>query len=450
MKTNISQLIKRNTTNMIWCVFSTAICFFAVSCEDQGGTQKGSPYDPSKPIVLESFEPDSGGLATKVFINGQNFGTDPSMIKVYYNKARAAVVGSDGEHLYVVTPRQPGDTCDITVAVGDGAHVLGKDSVVFDRQFRYRTSVTVTTIAGRKGARELVGGTLTAATFDQPSTLCTDAEGNIFMSHWRVPYGFVMISEKRNLVQVLYTGDPLGVPTADAEGKVIMAPTDSGDGYYSFDPDAQWAPKRRLILHPTATEQAAGKKDFTINYKHAMAANKLDGHIYTRSHNGQLVRFDPVTRAGEQVAEGLLPSNDSYLTFHPVQHNLLLITYPGQHAIYTYDLDTKEHNLFAGIRSDAGWQDGERLNARFNTPSQVIVDQDGSIMIADYGNHCIRKIDPDGIVTTVIGKGGKADWVDGNPDDAMFNNPKGVAIDRDYNIYVADFSNNCVRKLAIE
>ena len=426
----------------ITIILFIAVAGFLFSCEKK--SENSLVYDPSKPVQIDGFEPDSGGMATKVFIYGNNFGTDLSKIKVYYNTMRAPVIGSDGDHIYVITPRQPGAECVLSV-------VVGTDSAVYaGKKFLYHTMATVTTIAGKKGTTEFHGGTLSEATFEYPCTLCVDAEGNIFLSHWRTPYCFVLISQEKNIVEALYTGDPLGAPTADVQGKVIMAPTDGGDGYYYFDPDAQWSPKMRLILHPTTDMIAAGMKDFSIDYKHGMTACFQDGYIYTRSYAGQIIRFDPVTRIGEQVAAGIQPNDNSYPFFDPYKPNIMYIAYPTRNAIYTFDVNTGEHTLFAGSPGEAGWKDGNRLEAEFNGPSQIVVDQTGTIFVADRYNHCIRRITPDGMVSTVIGKGGVAGYQDGNPEDALFDEPLGVAIDKDGNIYVAEWGNNVVRKLAVE
>jgi sugar lactone lactonase YvrE len=430
-------------------VVAAVLCLW--SCEYKADNFTGDPYNPSQPVRVDGFEPDSGGMATKVFINGSNFGSDPKNIKVYFNHLRAPVVGADGNHIYAITPRQPGRECTLSVVVN------GDSVTLSDKIYLYRTLTTVETITGKKGTTEFKGGTLSEATFHQPSTLCVDAEGNIFLASWTTisggSYHFVVINQEKNIVQQLLGGVgstfALGVPTPDAQGKVIMAPVDGGDGYYSFDPDAQWAPKLRLILHPNADQILEGKEQFTINYKHGMSVCQLDSFIYTRSYNGQLVRFNPLTRLGEKVIDNLEPSSDSFVAFDPYDHNIMYITYPGRHVIYTYDIYTKEHKVFAGTRGTGGWKDGERLQSEFYTPSQLVVDQDGSVVVADRGNHCIRRISRDGMVTTLIGKGGVAGYVDGNPEDALFNNPKGVAIDKDYNIYVADFGNNVVRKLAV-
>ena len=433
---------------MIICIMTTFV--FLSSCDENNPpSYEGEAYDPSKPVIITDFKPDSGGLATKVFITGSNFGSDLTKIKVYFNDMRAPVVGSDGNRMYVITPRQPGRENIISV-------VVNNDSVAFTaKKYLYRTMTTVTTIAGKKGTTEFKGGTLSEAEFHNPSTLCIDAEGNIFLSHWRVPYCFVLINQEKDLVEAIYPGsnngiDAFGAPTADANGRMIMAPTDGGDGYWSFDPDAQWAPKSRLMIHPTVEMMAEGKRDWVSTNRLGMAACRLedDNNIYTHFNNGHLMRYDPLTRLGELV--DIITAAGTFLYFDPYQPSILYLVFPGRHMIYSYDVITHEYTLFAGTDSKAGWVDGHRLQAEFNQPSQIVIDKDGSMYIADRLNHCIRRITPDGMVSTVIGKGGIAGYQDGNPEDALFDNPRGVAIDDEGTIYVADYENNCVRKLAIE
>ena len=165
------------------------------SCESKDDTAGRGTYDPSQPVTVNSFEPDSGGMATKVLIHGSNFGSDLSKIKVYFNAMRAPVVGSDGSHLYVITPRQPGRECTLSVVVE------GDSVALTDKQFLYSTMTAVTTIAGRKGTTEFKAGTLSEATFDHPFLLCIDAEGNLFLTHWRVTYCFVLINQEQDIVQ---------------------------------------------------------------------------------------------------------------------------------------------------------------------------------------------------------------------------------------------------------
>lgn len=435
--------IRKLFTKQLFCILFTGIMFVCVfSCSDSKTSDtSGKPYDPSKPITLSTFYPDSGGIATKVIIKGSNFGTDPQSIKVYYNKKPAAVVRAAGDMLYVITPRQPGDTCNISV-------VMGKDSLIFDQKFSYTTQITVTTICGKPGTTEMVDGTLAEAEFNAPHYLCVDAEKNIFVSEFR-GHGVRQINEEKNIVTTLIKGsgnipNPTA-PATDAEGKVIFVPMDGGgNGFIEFDPETQWSPKR---IKPRKKE---GTPDFVLDYQHSLAPNIGDGMLYTRAFNGQLVKFNARTKSAELVAIDLLPGSDSFLTFDPADPNLLYLCYCNKHCIFTFNLTTKEHKLFCGTQNEKGWLDGEREDTQFDSPRQICFDKDGNLYIADSGNHVIRKVSKEGIVSTIIGIAGVKGYVDGGPDDALLNTPWGVAIDTDGTIYVGDVDNDCVRKLAIE
>jgi DNA-binding beta-propeller fold protein YncE len=74
------------------------------------------------------------------------------------------------------------------------------------------------------------------------------------------------------------------------------------------------------------------------------------------------------------------------------------------------------------------------------------VDGEGSIIIADFCNYLVRKITPDGTVSTLAGSG-SAGFSDGAGADAQFKNPYGVAVDGEGNIIIADQGNHRVRKI---
>lgn len=93
-----------------------------------------------------------------------------------------------------------------------------------------------------------------------------------------------------------------------------------------------------------------------------------------------------------------------------------------------------------------GYTDGNVSNARFANPVGIARDPSGNIYIADANNNAIRKLAPDGAVTTFAG-GGAAGSADGTGTAAHFNYPTGVASDANGYIYVADFSNNRIRKI---
>jgi hypothetical protein len=102
----------------------------------------------------------------------------------------------------------------------------------------------------------------------------------------------------------------------------------------------------------------------------------------------------------------------------------------------------------AGSAGNTGTNDGTGTNALFNQPSNVTLDSAGNIYVADTFNHTIRKITPAGVVSTLAGVGGTYGFKNGTGSGALFNQPNGVAMDISNSfLYVADGENNCIRKV---
>ena len=93
-----------------------------------------------------------------------------------------------------------------------------------------------------------------------------------------------------------------------------------------------------------------------------------------------------------------------------------------------------------------GFADGARAAAQFKWPSALAPLPDGSVVVADRDNHCIRLISAGGdTVSTLAGKGGEKGFADGLAAVARFNEPLGVVVGTDGVIFVADWGNHRVR-----
>jgi hypothetical protein len=77
-----------------------------------------------------------------------------------------------------------------------------------------------------------------------------------------------------------------------------------------------------------------------------------------------------------------------------------------------------------------------------------VVAANGDFIVSDQSNHSIRVLSPDGAVRTLVGNGQKG-FADGQGADARFNHPSGLAMDPEGNVLVADFGNHAIRKVTM-
>src|SRR5687768_13002219 len=134
---------------------------------------------------------------------------------------------------------------------------------------------------------------------------------------------------------------------------------------------------------------------------------------------------------------------------------LASVAVDAQGIVYIADPDNnriREIALDSSVSTKAGngvmgFADGPAMSAQFFKPMDIVVDGQGNLIIADIGNHRIRKITPAGIVSTIAGDGTQG-YADGNAADAKFDQPDAVCIDPQGNIYVSDMGNARIRKIS--
>jgi len=179
----------------------------------------------------------------------------------------------------------------------------------------------------------------------------------------------------------------------------------------------------------------------------------VNGNLYIGDYNNNLIRKITTagvvtTYAGVFGKYGALNGLASKATFELPQG--IAVDKPGN--VYVAD---SFNNLIrkitpggvvstlAGQANIAGYADG--ANATFNYPTGVAVDNAGNVYVADQGNNLIRKITPNGVVSTLAGIAGVSGAINGNS--ATFNAPSGVAFDNSQNLFVADAGNNLIRMI---
>ncbi len=124
----------------------------------------------------------------------------------------------------------------------------------------------------------------------------------------------------------------------------------------------------------------------------------------------------------------------------------IYVTERGTHAIRKYTAATNEFSTLAG--GTIGYADGNGEEAQFKNPTNLVVDEQGNVFVTDRGNARIRKITPDGTVSTFAGSGAAAD-VDGKGTAASVKDPFGIAI-KGTDLFINGYFSNKIRKIDAE
>ena len=499
--------MKRLFKSYLWMVLMGSLAWVSCSDKEVGGTA-GAAFDPSQPIVISDFYPDSGGIATPMIITGKNFGTDTTGLALWYvdedgGRHRGGLVSSNGEKLYCYVPAGLTYKRNIKLEV---TRANGADTIkgAGSRDFKYITQTAVTTIVGTQtsDAHATKIDKLLTSNLSAPGYLCVDNENNIFIVQHRFDDSFkangsdafiecrdeknenvggmvLKADLKRDQISILQVNskkdEKINAPaysTLDGyEG--VYVPDDNGRKYYSLLKAQGYAVHKQQFINPNGYANLDQS-----NWKYCFVINKNDQMIYSVMFKGQLIRINPKTRKAELLLKRVGKDgpkgdggSDAFCTFSPTQPNRLFISFTDAHQIWYVDVDqlsdkdslTYAGEPYAGISSfgtvnvteGKGWEDGALKNAKFCYPRQMTFTKDGKLYIADSGNHCIRMIDTtlgkNARVTTPIGVPQSAGFQDGGVELAKFNWPTGVAVSADGStVYVADSKNQVIRELSIK
>ncbi|MCK6682751.1 MAG: hypothetical protein L6R30_10085 [Thermoanaerobaculia bacterium] len=126
----------------------------------------------------------------------------------------------------------------------------------------------------------------------------------------------------------------------------------------------------------------------------------------------------------------------------------------GLPAVFGGPLDVRAHaqpvtvTHWAGANGGAGWFDGSGTSARLSNPGGLVVDPTGAIYFTDTSNHTVRKVGGDGTVRTIAGYPQSYGYRDGRANEARFAYPAGIARDTAGNIYVSDLYGYTIRRIS--
>jgi len=328
-------------------------------------------------------------------------------------------------------------------------------------------------------------GDSVAAQFHDPMGLAFDADGNLYVSDW-VNHRIRMISPAGVVTTVAGAGPPgsrgslLDGPAhaarffgpeglaVDAGGNIFVADTlnnrirrISPDGtvttvagggpgtVYGFDGALVDGPAHAARFNDPSdvAVDGAGALYVTDRLNHVIRKIAPDGQVSIFAGSGQPGSMDGV---GEE-ASFELPNRiaiDREGNLYVTEGRFLDFgerTYGYRVRMITPDARV---TTLAGS-GEPGYRDGPAPAAEFDVPIGIAVDGEGNIYVVDCGAHRIRRISPDGVVTTIAGSG-VAGYADGPAAEAEFWYPTDIAVGRDGQLYVADWKNHRIRVIGIE
>ncbi|WP_269241078.1 T9SS type A sorting domain-containing protein [Flavobacterium limnophilum] len=322
--------------------------------------------------------------------------------------------------------------------------------------FSYIQAQNISTLAGSTSG--FTDGTGAAAQFSNPLGVCTDSNGNVFVADSDnfsirkiTPSGAVTTFAGSTSGYVDATG------TAARFGLVYGICIDKNDNIYVSDNTKIRKITPAGVVTTFVGAHLSGYVDGTATearfYNLGGICIDSNNNIYVADSQNHKIRL--VTSAG--IVSTLAGSTDGYADGTGTSARF---SQPG--AICTdsngnvYVADTGNNKIrkitsagvvttFAG--SSLGFADGTGTAAKFYAPYGICIDATGNFYVGDYGNNRIRKITSAGVVTTFAGS--TSGYIDGTGTVAKFSRPWGISISVDGSIYIADSSNNKIRKIII-
>lgn len=313
-----------------------------------------------------------------------------------------------------------------------------------------------------------------------PQDIAFNAEGTLFVVDWN-NHRIRRVNSDGTFETLVGTGElgeggdgyakdiqlnhPTGI-TFDSQGRMLIAAWHNskikrldlttglieniaGTGGRNFGGDEGPANMAILDLPSSVVETNAGDIVFSDQANYRLRLVDSTGTIYTICGDGtpgyggdggpaeEAKLNSPKGQAAQPAGRIAIDDNDRIYIADTANHVIRMVDNNGV-------ITTIAGTGVAGYSGDGG----PALQAQFNTPSDVEVSPDGSLYVADTANNVVRKIDPDGVVTTIAGTGELGYAGDGEAaDEALLNRPYGVALSPSGDLYIADTHNHRIRRI---
>lgn len=467
-------------------------CLAFIACNDDN-EMKGQ-FDPSQPVTFSGFTPKEGSVRTKLFITGNNFGTDTASVDLYVGGQPTQIIGLKNTEIYAMVPPRAYDN-NIRVVMKGAAGDTVTD-YTFTEPFNYIPKTVVGTLlrnVDQDGNSSNTDGSFDVASINSADWMMFDPQreekgiNRIYTSNYYDGLRIMDLDTEEVSTAFGKTGQYHTIYSFSfsEDGDTLLYVDDNGQGS-SFDlPNIFYALRSQNFrrLYP----YNYGPCSYSCVYM-------PDGNIfYSTWVNGRVLRMErngrPLPNIDSNPTECFRLSN----LFQTDGAHVKMTLHPSKKYMYVYCTQMKaitkcdynfEKQLFesptvvAGSLTQSGFAEGTGTSARFDEPwAGVFVRnpeyEDNPPMITvngetvpeyydfyftDHGNDCIFKITPTQVVTMVAGRSNYTSdnsyigYVDGDPLlEARFHDCAGLCYDPEgATFYIGDIENKAIRYMREE
>jgi sugar lactone lactonase YvrE len=429
--------------NLLWVIKIICPLVLTTSC----GGDEDSPVDIPPPLI-QNISPTSGSKSSVIVISGENFGTNAGNVKVIFNDKEAKVTSLTNTSITTEVPAKSG-TGLIKVSVSG---VVAEGPV-----FTYIPTITVSTLAG-DGTFGFVNGIGTAATFQSPFHLCTDSKRNIF------------VADNNN--HVIRKITPEGIVTTFAGNGTVAGDIFEPNGISADDADNLYVSDGCKIKKITPTGEVtilSGTQTLSCGYANGSAFESMfsypygiiadkSGNVYVAERDAHSVRKITSNGTSSTLAGGSYGDDEGlgaaakFRYPHDVDVDQAGNIYVLDQSNFKIKKITPQGNVTTFIGSTQGHKNAKGTEAKIDVVDAFCVEQSTGIFYfiertQDGDSVYVRTITPNGNVGTLLGT--LIGHADGTANVAKLNSPQGIAVDSQGTLYISE-NYPRIRKIVIE